>query len=495
MESVMTLSQPLIFPQRFTSRIPLTICVTLFAVAPAAAQHRARLSADLADHLAAGSQAINVIVHGDKATVDTLARRYNVTVKKYLSEGGVLRVTAGQLAALRDDEDVDPLSGDMRIKSSADVTAESIGADQVWSGLGSVPALSGRGVTVAVIDSGIDTRHAALAGRVIATRDFTGGDGSDPFGHGTHVAALIAGQAGRTPETSDYRGIASDAYLVNLRVLGADGSGDVSDVVAAIDWAVDHRGQYNIGVINLSLGAPVMQSYRDDPMCEAVERAVRRGVVVVAASGNWGKTTDGKSVYGAIASPANSPYALTVGAIDTHGTPQRSDDTLAAYSSKGPAKYDLVIKPDLAAPGSHIVSAEVTDGYLSKTYPERHVAGSGQNAYQQLSGTSMATPLVSGAVALLLDQRPRLKPADVKAILQLTSSFMPSAGLLGAGAGSVDVAAAVAFAGDGSLEATSIGGEKVEASGFYITLEAPTALKNLGKHRATLGPNTTVWTE
>jgi serine protease AprX len=243
--------------------------------------------------------------------------------------------------------------GDLRIKSSAaEVTAETIGADQVWSGLGKVPALSGRGVTVAVIDSGIDTRHDALSRRVIATQDFTGGDGRDLFGHGTHVAALIAGRAGRTADTSDYRGIASGAYLVNLRVLGADGSGDVSDVVAAIDWAVDHRGEYNIGVINLSLGAPVTQSYRDDPMCEAVERAVRKGVVVVAAAGNYGKTPDGKSVYGAIASPANSPFALTVGAIDTHGTPQRSDDTLAAYSSKGPTKYDLVIKPDLVAPAA-----------------------------------------------------------------------------------------------------------------------------------------------
>ncbi|HMJ85788.1 MAG TPA: S8 family serine peptidase, partial [Vicinamibacterales bacterium] len=275
----MSLAQPLTFSQRrLTTRLSLTICVTLFAVVPAAAEHRARLSADLADHLAAGSQTINVIVHGDKATVDALARRYNLTVRKYLSEGGVLRVTAGQLAALRDDADVDHLSGDLRIKSSAaEVTAETIGADQVWAGLGSVPALSGRGVTVAVIDSGIDTRHEALSRRVIATRDFTGGDGSDMFGHGTHVAALIAGRAGQTAETSSYRGIASGAYLVNLRVLGADGSGDVSDVVAAMDWAVEHRNQYNIGVINLSLGAPVLQPFRDDPLCEAVERATQAG--------------------------------------------------------------------------------------------------------------------------------------------------------------------------------------------------------------------------
>src|SRR6266516_1780919 len=406
METLM--SKQLTFSQRRgpMAASALAVCVSLFAAAPAVAQHHARLSLDLADHLAAGSQAISVIVHGDKATVDALAARYNVTVKRYLSDGGVLLVNAGQLAALRDDEEVDHLSGDIRIKSSAgDVTAESIGADQVWAGMGAIPALSGRGVTVAVIASGIDTRHQALRRRVIATQDFTGGDGTDLFGHGTHVAAIIAGQAGRTADTRDYRGIASGAYLVNLRVLGADGSGDMSDVVAAIDWATDHRREYNIGVINLSLGAPVMQPYRDDPMCEAVERAVRNGIVVVAAAGNYGKTVDGKSVYGAIASPANSPFALTVGALDTHGTPQRSDDTLASYSSKGPTKYDLVIKPDLAAPGSHIVSAEAADGYLGKTYPERHVAGGGANGYQQLSGTSMASGVVSGAVALLLEQR------------------------------------------------------------------------------------------
>src|SRR4030095_4507784 len=115
----------------------------------------------------------------------------------------------------------------------------------------------------------------------------------------------------------------------------------------------------------------------------------------------------------------------------THGTPQRSDDTLAPYSSKGPTRFDLVLKPDVAAPGSHIVSAEAPEGYLSKSYSERHVAGAGTGAYMQLSGTSMSAGVVSGAVALLLEQRPNLKPADAKAVLPLTSSLMPSAGLAG----------------------------------------------------------------
>src|SRR5262249_49647160 len=154
-----------------------------------------------------------------------------------------------------------------------------VGADQVWAGLDNVRPLTGKGVTVAVIDSGIDVTHPALKNRVVATVDYTGGNGLDKYGHGTHVAALIAGAAGAAADTAMYQGIAYNARLVNLRVLGDDGSGNASDVVEAIDWAIEHRQQYNIGVINLSLGAPVLQPYRDDPMCEAVERAAAAGIV------------------------------------------------------------------------------------------------------------------------------------------------------------------------------------------------------------------------
>src|SRR5262249_19946781 len=194
-----------------------------------------------------------------------------------------------------------------------------------------------------------------------------------------------------------------------LRALGDDGSGTVSTVVDAIDWAVDHQREFNIRILNLSLGTPVLQPYRDDPLCEAVERAAAAGILVVAAAGNQGRSTDGKTVLGSITSPGNSPHALTLGASGTHGTPQRADGTLAVYSSRGPTRYDLIIKPDLAAPGSHVVSAEASDAYLAKTYPARHVAGSGVNAYMQLSGTSMAAGVVSGAAALLMEQRAQLK--------------------------------------------------------------------------------------
>ena len=452
----------------------LFVAATLLAASPAAAAgggHRARLSADLADHLAAGSQSIRVIVHGERSEIDALAARYNLRVARYLKSGAVFIVNAGQLEALRQDDTQDHLSGDIRLQSSVDaMMVESIGADQVWAGSDDLPALAGEGIAVAVIDSGIDTRHAALRRRVLVTRDFTGGDGMDRFGHGTHVAAIIAGRSGRTAETREQRGIAPGAYLLNLRVLGDDGSGSASDVIEAIDWTIEHRHEYNVRIINLSLGAPVMQPYRDDPLCEAVERAVRAGLVVVVAAGNYGRTAEGKDVMGGIATPGNSPFAITVGALDTHGTAKRSDDTLAPYSAKGPTRFDLNLKPDVVAPGTRVVSAEAADSYLARTYAVRHVAGTGANAYIQLSGTSMAAGVVSGGVALLLEQRPHLKPFDARAILEVTSTFMPEVGVVGAGAGSVNLIAAVGFAAKPSTTVRSIiANEAAVASGILIT--------------------------
>jgi serine protease AprX len=452
----------------------LSTSVFVLMVIPARAQHhRARLSNDLADHLAAGSPSIEVIVD-DGAAVDRLARQYNLVVKRKLTHGGgVLQVNAGQLAALQQDDAVDHLSGNVRYRSSAadgpaSAMAEGIGADQVWAGAGHLPKLSGRGITVAVIDSGFDPRHFSLKNRTLATVDFTGGDGVDHFGHGTHVAATIAGQPGRTADTRMYQGVAPGAYLLNLRVLGNDGSGQASDVIEAIDWAVDHRAQYNIRVVNLSLGAPVMQPYRDDPVCAAVERAVRAGLFVVAAAGNHGLADDGRRVMGGIISPGNSPYATTVGALDTQGTPERADDVVAPFSSSGPTRFDLVMKPDLVAPGRRVVSAEAAGSLLSVNFPERHVAGSGPNAYIAGSGTSMAAAVVSGAAAVLLEERPAMRPLMTKAALQLTSTFLPAAGLVQGGAGSLNVLAAAEFVLDGDLSDVTIAGAQVSAGQIMI---------------------------
>jgi len=399
------------------------------------AAERARLSADLAAYLAAGSAAIDVIVHGNRGQVDALAMRYNLAIIKYLKTGAVLRVTAGQLAALQVDGSQDHLSSDIPIRSAIDATAESVLADRVWRGSGGLTPLSGAGIGVAVIDSGVDPNHEALKNRIVATVDFTGGTGVDRYGHGTHVAAIIAGQPGSSGE---HGGIAFGANIINLRVLDDRGSGKASSVIEAIDWAIDNRGNYRIRVINLSVGAPVLQPYRDDPLCEAVERAVAAGIVVVTSAGNHGTTKDGTVQFGGVTSPGNDPNVITVGALDTRGTPQRWDDTVAAYSSRGPTAYDLVRKPDLVAPGTRVISAEAVGSYLSTSDPERHVSGTGADAYMELSGTSMAAGVVSGALALLLERQPDLKADEAKTILQASCSLLLD-GAFASGAGSLDV--------------------------------------------------------
>ena len=152
-------------------------------------------------------------------------------------------------------------------------------------------------------------------------------------------------------------------------MLTADGSGDTSDVIAAIDWTIENRRRYNLKVINLSLGHPVFESYRDDPLCQAVQRATDAGLLVVTAAGNFGKTADGRPIVGGIISPANSPAALTVGAVNARGTVPRSDDVMATYSSRGPTLFDGLLKPELVAPGNRIVAAAAPGAALPAAFP------------------------------------------------------------------------------------------------------------------------------
>jgi serine protease AprX len=427
-----------------------------------AGPHRARLSKDLEARLASGSEeTTRVIVSGTDAEVDALAVRYGARRTKSVRGGAVLEVTGGQLAGLTADPDVSHLSSDARVERMMAVTTESTGATQIWSGIAGLRGFNGRGIGVAVIDSGV-AQHAALRGHIVAAFDLTEKPDAtgDRFGHGTHVAGIIAGSDG------DYAGVAPGAHIVSLRVLGKDGSGETSDVINAIDFAIANKAKYGLRVINLSLGHPVYESYRDDPLCQAVQRAVDAGLIVVAAAGNLGKTQDGRPIVGGVISPANTPAALTVGAVNTRATAVRSDDVMATYSSRGPSAVDGVLKPDLAAPGNKIVAPAAPGSYLAQTYPERIVSGQGSKAYIELSGTSMASAVVAGAVALLLEANPALTPAEAKLVLQVTSSRVDGAGLIEAGAGSLNIAAAVMFArGQGEVfGATVIANEVVRPS-------------------------------
>jgi serine protease AprX len=290
------------------------------------------------------------------------------------------------------------------IQGSA-VYSQAVNADQVRS-----QGTTGRGVTVAVLDSGVaaDPDLVQPSNRILASVNFADERlVGDPGGHGTHVAGIVAGNGGGSDGV--FVGIAPEANIVDVRVLSTNGSGRISSVVRGIEWVLAHRTAYNIRVLNLSFGAPAATSYRTDPMSAAIEIAWRRGLVVVVAAGNGGPGPN------TVASPGIDPYAITVGASDDKGTITPGDDTLAPFSSWGTS--DSNAKPDLVAPGRRIVSLRVQGSALDLLFPDRVVVAPNGSTYLRLSGTSMATPVVAGAVALLLQRRPNLSPDQVKALL------------------------------------------------------------------------------
>ena len=217
--------------------------------------------------------------------------------------------------------------------------------------------------------------------------------------------------------------MAPEVNLINLRVLDQNGAGTDSQVIAAIQQAIALKNTYNIRVINMSLGRPMFESYTLDPVDQAVEAAWKAGIVVVVAAGNDGRNNSmGTNGFATIGVPANDPAVITVGATMTAVTETRVDDGIASYSSKGPTLFDHMVKPDLVAPGNGLVSLLVAGSTLDKNYKQFEVApSSGTARYFRLSGTSMATPLVSGAVAMMLQQNSSLTPDQVKARLMKTA--------------------------------------------------------------------------
>jgi subtilisin family serine protease len=381
----------------------------------------------------------------------------------------VVSLPARAAAALAAREEVRFVSPDRAVAAAGHVTTTT-GTDAArvqvrpgLLGLLTTTTLDGSGVGIAVVDSGIDGGHESFQGggllgggsRVVASRDFTGeGRTDDPYGHGTHVASIAAGSG----DASDgaYTGVAPRAKLLNLRVLNAEGRGTVSGVLAALDWALTYRALYNIRVVNLSLGTPAADPYWADPLCQAVRRLSDAGVVVVAAAGNNGKDTAGYKVYGQVHSPGHEPSAITVGAANTFGTDARSDDAVTSYSSRGPSRghwtdeagvrrYDNLLKPDLVAPGNKVVGAAAAGNRLLAEHPELAHGASTPSSRRMmyLSGSSMATPAVAGAAALLLQDSPGLTPSLVKAILMLTAQPLAGFNTFEQGAGLVNVEGAV----------------------------------------------------
>jgi subtilisin family serine protease len=233
-------------------------------------------------------------------------------------------------------------------------------------------------------------------------------------------------------------------------VLDLNGGGTISDIIAALNWVVVNKAAYNIRVVNVSVGAAIRESYWTDPLTLAAKAVTDQGIVVVVAAGNLGKTPGGNFQYGGITAPGNAPWVLTVGASSTQGTLTRGDDVMADYSSHGPTFLDWSAKPDLVAPGTGTVSLAVPGStfYLSK--PLALVSGLfnlfGPKPYLTLSGTSMAAPVVTGTVALMLQANPALTPNLVKAILQYTAQVYPNYNALTQGAGFLNTLGAVRLA-------------------------------------------------
>jgi serine protease AprX len=299
---------------------------------------------------------------------------------------------------------------------------------------------TGAGVDVALIDSGVSP-VPGIDVKVVNGPDLSFDSQApnltniDTYGHGTHMAGLIAGRdgglrPGREDEDVDkyFEGAAPDARIVSIKVAASDGATDVSQVIAAIDWVVQHRNTdgLNIRVLNLSFGTDGTQDYQLDPLTYAVEVAWLRGIVVVVAAGNAG--------FGSpqLNNPAYDPYVIAVGADDTNGTDDPKDDVIPSFQSRG----NSVRHPDLVAPGKSIVSLRDPASYVDEANPGARV---GYTRFFRGSGSSQATAIVSGAVATLLEQHPSLTPDQVKALLMLTARFLPNADPVAQGAGLIDM--------------------------------------------------------
>jgi len=435
------------------------LCLVTGLPAHPQGQRRPTLSGELTQ--VRGDRIRLIVQPASEGDVSSLRGRLRGIVRRELQGAVALEVSRADFAAMSQDSAFAHISADVPVVADMAITNKVTGAGAMWQGtsgllgLLSTSGYNGTGIGVAVVDSGI-APHSALDSRVMARVNLVSWEASsngDPYGHGTHVAGIVGGNtsAAKYVTTAFAGGSAPGVKLIDVRVLGSTGVGYTSDVIAGIDWAVANRFKYGIRVINLSLGHAVSEPAAIDPLCQAVARAVQAGVVVVASAGNYGLTSTGAPVLGGITSPGNSPFAITVGAIDTAGTTTRADDTVAPYSSKGPTRYDLAVKPDVVAPGTKLVSLEANGSYLSKKYPAWHIAGSAKNAYFRLTGTSMATAVVSGGVALLLDANPYMTPGQVKMALQMGATFMPKAGLVASGAGSVNFPQSKKFADTGLI--------------------------------------------
>ncbi len=305
--------------------------------------------------------------------------------------------------------------------------------------------VTGHGVTVAVIDSGVAPEPGLdRDGKVMDGPDLSYEGQSpttahlDSYGHGTHMAGIIAakdeGGDPKKPVATKFMGVAPDAKLLNMKVGVGDGGVDVTQVIAALNWVVQHKDDQgmHVRVVNLAYGTESAQSWQVDPLAKAVEDAWNAGIVVVAAAGNDGQGAD-------LLMPAIDPHVIAVGAVDHQGTATPNDDVVAGFTSSGTSTR----RPDVLAPGKSVVSLRDPGSYVDQLHPEGLVPGDDLGRFFRGSGTSQSTAVVTGEVALLVQAKPSLTPDQVKGLLRATADRLPNSGDPAQGAGVVDVTAAL----------------------------------------------------
>ena len=444
-------------------------------------------------HPAAPSGLTNVIVRGEAGALVQLehatVRAGGTVVRELLLiDAFSAKIPTAKLAAISALPGVIAVSPDYAVSLHSDYnpgadpysmssTAAAIGASTAWAA-----GITGAGVDVALVDSGVTpVQGLAGDGKVVNGPDLSI-DSQNPsiryldgFGHGTFMAGLIGAKdpgADLNHPGGSYLGVAPDARIVNVKVGSGSGAVDVSQVIAGIDWVVQHRRDngLNIRVLNLSIGTNSNQTYQLDPLAYAAEVAWRSGIVVVAAAGNSGATN------GHLDDPASDPYVIAVGASGSAGGGLLGNLLVAAFSSIG----NVDRNPDLIAPGSHLQGLRVPGSYIDQNF---HSAAFGDRFFRG-SGTSEAAALTSGAVALLLQKRPWLQPGQVKAILTKSAAALPLVPVKAQGAGVLRLAAAVSdglsvpdggqsfgrSSGAGSLEGAR-GDKHVSVNGVALTGE------------------------
>ena len=398
------------------------------------------------------SQMVSVIiqVQDNKHEVEQLVSRLDgeITHDLHILNAFTAKLSAESTLYLADDPNVRWVSLDTQVEGSKgkpvkegiefvpepeNYFLETLNVQPLWD-----MGLQGQGITVAVIDSGvnlekdlqINPKKAKPDSRVIEQVTFNSNSGhaNDATGHGTHVAGIIAGSGYRSDGL--YAGIAPQVNIISLKICDDMGMAYESDAIEAMQWVLEHKDQFNIRVVNMSVNSTQESSYHSSPLNAAAEILWFNGVVVVASVGNKGA---GGGYNTANAAPANDPFVITVGATDEHQSPDPSDDTLASFSSHGTTS-DGFNKPELVAPGTEIISILGPENWIPE-YPD-HVVMNGE--YFRLSGTSMSAPMVAGAAALLLQDEPYLTPDQVKFRL------MDSARFIGGGSAYLNINAAVA---------------------------------------------------